>query len=342
MNPLLNIMLPQALAFMAFLVCVATIFLLAAIIAVSKIIARLKNKRWPSSGPAELFILALAACGILCVLYGGLVEPYWLSVEHLKIDSEKLAAGSIIRIVHISDLHCDAKARLESQLPAVIGTAKPDLIVFTGDAINTPEGLPHLRKCLTALAAIAPTYVVKGNWDADFFTDLDRFGGTGVTELDGQAVKMHIGPNDLYIAGLAPRTPKSIASVLNGVPADAYKIFLFHYPDYINEMAKQRVDLYLAGHTHGGQVALPFYGALVTMAKTGKRYEHGHFTLDNTHLYVNRGIGMEGGKAPRVRFLARPEVTVIDIIGTNKLSTKPSGSSSPKTRDDDNARAIRR
>jgi len=73
------------------------------------------------------------------------------------------------------------------------------------------------------------------------------------------------------------------------------------------------VDLYCAGHTHGGQVALPFYGALVTFSKYGKRFETGLYRVGETRLYVSRGIGMEGGKIPRVRFCSRPEVTVIEI-----------------------------
>jgi predicted MPP superfamily phosphohydrolase len=82
-------------------------------------------------------------------------------------------------------------------------------------------------------------------------------------------------------------------------------------------MEASKIDLYLAGHTHGGQVALPFYGALITLSKTGKKYESGLHHLSNTYMYTNRGIGMEGGKAPRVRFCARPEVTVIDISNSS-------------------------
>jgi uncharacterized protein len=71
--------------------------------------------------------------------------------------------------------------------------------------------------------------------------------------------------------------------------------------------------LYCTGHTHGGQVALPWYGALVTFARFGKRYEAGLYHEGDTWMYVNRGIGMTGGWPPRVRFGSRPELTVIDI-----------------------------
>jgi hypothetical protein len=74
-----------------------------------------------------------------------------------------------------------------------------------------------------------------------------------------------------------------------------------------------KVDLYCAGHTHGGQVALPLYGALITFSKYGKKYEAGLYREGETWLYVNRGIGMEGGSTPRVRFWAPPEVTVIEV-----------------------------
>jgi predicted MPP superfamily phosphohydrolase len=67
-----------------------------------------------------------------------------------------------------------------------------------------------------------------------------------------------------------------------------------------------------AGHIHGGQVALPFYGALVTLSRTGKTYESGLYRVGGTWLHVSRGLGMEGGHIPRVRFWARPEVTVIE------------------------------
>ncbi|MEJ2705392.1 MAG: hypothetical protein P8Z79_23375, partial [Sedimentisphaerales bacterium] len=82
----------------------------------------------------------------------------------------------------------------------------------------------------------------------------------------------------------------------------------------IEDITDFPVDLYLAGHTHGGQVALPFYGALVTLSEYGKEYESGKYQVGTTTLYVNRGIGMEGGPVPRVRFWARPEITVFEVM----------------------------
>ena len=274
------------------------------------------KKTIPKISRNEKIIIAVGAFGCLCVLYGLFVEPYWLSVEHVKLESAKLAKGQSLRIVHISDLHCDPEKRLEDKLPRVIAVEKPDVILFTGDAINSPGGLPNFRECLTKLAKIAPTYVVKGNWDAWYFRNLDRFNGTGVTELNFEAIPLDVRGSKIWIAGLPVGTKRTVKETMANAPVSDYRIFLFHYPDFIEEMARNNIDLYLAGHTHGGQVALPFYGALITLAETGKKYESGLHKLGDTYMYTNRGIGMEGGKAPRVRFCARPEVTVIDVQGT--------------------------
>ena len=103
------------------------------------------------------------------------------------------------------------------------------------------------------------------------------------------------------------------------MPPDAFKIFLYHYPDLIKNAAVQNVDLYCAGHTHGGQVALPLYGAIITFSKFGKQYEAGLYREGATWLYVNRGVGLEGGSAPRVRFWARPELTIIESVPNKNL-----------------------
>jgi predicted MPP superfamily phosphohydrolase len=117
----------------------------------------------------------------------------------------------------------------------------------------------------------------------------------------------------LWLAGVAVEQEMRVDQALQAAPRDAFTVFLYHYPDLISDIAARGIDLYLAGHTHGGQVALPFYGAIITLSKFGKKYEAGLYRIDQTSMYVNRGIGMEGGTAPRVRFWARPEITIIEI-----------------------------
>ena len=256
----------------------------------------------------------LAVAGVLCILYGRFIEPYWLSVTYNRIETPKLPTGMRpLRVVHISDLHSDPEPRLEEQLPERIAEQQPDIIVFTGDTLNTAKGLPVARKCLSRLAGIAPTFVVRGNWDAWYWRHQNLFEGTGVRELAGEASEVTINGFTFYVAGAGVGDEKEIESLLDNLPPNAFKIFLYHYPDEIMTASAHGADLYCAGHTHGGQVALPFYGALITFSKFGKRFESGLYRVRDTWLYVNRGIGMEGGTAPRVRFFARPEISVIEV-----------------------------
>jgi predicted MPP superfamily phosphohydrolase len=89
-------------------------------------------------------------------------------------------------------------------------------------------------------------------------------------------------------------------------------------PDAVDELRLrdpgQRVDLFLCGHTHGGQVCLPFWGAVITLSKYHKKYERGLFDVEGVPMVVSRGVGSGGGGVPHVRFLARPEVGVIDLV----------------------------
>jgi uncharacterized protein len=268
----------------------------------------------PRETKARRVIFALAALGSLCIAYGTFVEPYWLEVTRTRVESPKIRAGSgSVRIALVSDLHSDPKPRLEERLPQAIAAEKPDLIAFTGDSINSPKSLPVFKICMERLAAVAPVFAVRGNWDAEKWRDIDLFGGTGALELNGIPVHLTVRGVGLTIVGLPLGSHHPTGELLGKLPPKDFTIFLYHTPDRIFEAARSKLDLYLAGHTHGGQVALPFYGALVTASRFGKRFEAGLYRVDHTWLYVNRGIGMEGNFSPRVRFCARPEVTIIEV-----------------------------
>lgn len=259
-------------------------------------------------------VLTLAAIGLVCMAYARFIEPNWLQVTHVEIQSLKIPSGTFpIRIVQISDTHSEAKPRLEPRLPGVIAGLNPDLIFFTGDAANGPAGVPVFRKLMKDLSAIAPTYAVAGNWDMHHSWGDLLYGGLGITELDGKAQKVTIRGVDVWIAGAPFDQPELVNPMLAAVPRGALTVLLFHSPDLVQSLSPGKADLYFAGHTHGGQVALPYYGALITFSKFGKEYESGLSRYGDTLIYVNRGIGMEGGPVPRVRFCSRPEVTAIDL-----------------------------
>ncbi len=256
-------------------------------------------------------IYTLAVLGILCISYSRLIEPRWLSITKVTIESPKIK-GRPIRLVHITDLHCDPTVRLEDQLPRAIARLEPDLIVFTGDAANSEEGVPVLKECLKRIAAIAPTCAVRGNFDTGL---PGLFEGTGAVELGGNSISFEIDGTKVVVAGVNFGKDEGAFRLENELPPESYVICIHHLPDLFPGLAARGgADLCCAGHTHGGQVALPFYGALVTLSRFGKRYEYGLYRENGMHLFVSRGVGMEGGHAPRVRFCARPEVAIIEIV----------------------------
>jgi predicted MPP superfamily phosphohydrolase len=249
---------------------------------------------------------------MICLVWGFFIEPYWIEVKMVEIPTSKLK-HSIVRVVQISDLHCESRAGNEEKVVRIVNATKPDVIVFTGDAANNTRGLKRFKDTMSRLEARLAKVAVRGNYDMGVFRKADLFGGTGFVELDANSIKAEKDGEKFWITGVTCEKEGEIGNVLKKVPGDCFSIFLHHYPDLVEDLAGQNVDLYLAGHTHGGQIALPFYGAIITLSEFGKKYESGMHTVGGTILYVNRGIGMDGGFAPRVRFLARPEITVFEI-----------------------------
>ena len=298
-----------------FLVATIGVFVAAASLLLRAAAGKLRGK------PAELSpferrvqkaVYALAAFGVLCVLYGWAVEPYRLAVTTVRVESPKVA-GDPVRVVLLSDTHCDPKVRLEGGIPAAAAALHPDLIVFTGDSVNEEAALPRFKALMTELAKVAPVYAVSGNWDAWFWAKLDLYGGTGVRRLEGEALDLTVRGTKLRLLGLPADEGYQGKTLFARADTQSLSIALHHYPDEVYQASDAGVDLYLAGHTHGGQVALPLYGALVTLSRWGKRFEAGRYQVGPTTLYVNRGIGMEGGHAPRVRFWAAPELTLLEL-----------------------------
>ena len=225
----------------------------------------------------------------------GKIEPHWLQVNHVTIETGKFPKhAKPLRIVLISDAHSEARPLLEDRVLEVVRAQHPDLILFTGDATNGEAGVPVFRKLMRDMAAIAPTFVV--------------------LQAKCPAMQLNIHGLPLAITGLDDTSSATISSLYRGVPENEFMIFMNHGPERIIEVSDYGVDLYCAGHIHGGQITLPFYGAIYTESDFGKKNEWGLHKVEHTYLYVNRGLGMTGGVVPRLRFFARPEVTVIDVV----------------------------
>ena len=166
---------------------------------------------------------------------------------------------------------------------------------------------------MAKLEAPLGKFAVTGNWDFSYWSAIDLFDGTGFEELRLRKRIVEKDGESIILSGLAFENGKRSSRVTKKLKPEDFNLFLYHNTDLMDYFDGIPVDLYLCGHTHGGQIALPFYGALTTLSRHGKQYEAGLYQRGHIQLYVNRGIGLEGGWSPKVRFWARPEIAVFDI-----------------------------
>jgi hypothetical protein len=147
----------------------------------------------------------------------------------------------------------------------------------------------------------------------------------GIVVLEDQAQGLEVAGRQLWLMGVSPTRDLAsdadrLANLVAAAPAGIPRLLLYHTPDLMPEAAALGVDLYLAGHTHGGQWRLPGFGAILTSSRYWKRYEAGLYCQGKTHMYVSRGLGLEGFGAPRARFFCPPEVVNVTFGGQAPLT----------------------
>ncbi len=312
---MITMSLREGISLVIFLLLLLVLYGWEALLLIDYIWGRICRRSGKSERSARRYLLlhVAAAVGIACMLYGHFVEPSWIEVHTVTLRTPKLRTARF-RLVQITDLHCDRRIRNEEKMVRLINSLKPDIVVATGDYLNRSWGLAHLRSALKRLDAPLGKFAVTGNQDAVWRPPLDLLDGTGFRWLQQEAVAVTKGSDSLGISGAGFAHSGVSLDPVRALPVDRFNIFLFHTPDLVEDISGPSVDLYLCGHTHGGQVCLPGYGAVITFSKFGKKYESGLYHVGPTTLYVNRGLGLEPGPGPQVRFLARPEIAVFDIV----------------------------
>ncbi|HUS94177.1 MAG TPA: metallophosphoesterase [Patescibacteria group bacterium] len=272
--------------------------------------------------------------GSLALAYGTVIEPFRLIMTFLDIETDRLPDNAApIRILHISDLHIERLTFREEKLLELIRHTQPDLILITGDYLNLsytndPQAHAQVRQLLGNIFAPYGVFATLGSPLVDIrevVTPL--FDGLSVRLLVNEWEEIQLGDDRcVVLLGLdcshhLPTDRRQLADLVMASPNTGPRILLYHAPDLMVEASQHEVDLYLCGHTHGGQVRLPGYGAILTSSQLGKRYEMGLYRSGRTQMYVSRGVGLEGLSAPRVRFLAPPEITLVTMHGN--LRNKP-------------------
>lgn len=274
------------------------------------------------------FLKGALAVGAMGVIGDGVFfEPRRIVVAKKTVSINSLPdIFDGFKICQITDVHHGPFVGLKF-IERVVETAnslRPDLIVLTGDYIDRSNkyAVPAVN-CLIKLKSPHGVLAVLGNHDHWESAELirDVFSKYNIPVITNSHRFIEIKNKAICVAGVGDllEDKPDLKSAINGVPPDIARILLSHNPDYAEVMPKdERVDLVLAGHTHGGQIRMPLLSiAPVTMSNYGQKYAGGLVKLANTQVYVSRGIGVVGFP---VRFNCPPEITLISLTKTEHKS----------------------
>ncbi len=225
-------------------------------------------------------------------------------------------AFSDFTILHLSDLHLDCLAGLSERLREVISQVSVDLCVLTGDYRFEVEGTAEaanreLVKVLPCVRSRLGMAGILGNHD--FLESASSLEQMGVRMLLNSSIEVRQGVESVWLVGLDDPHYygcDDLPTALKGVPGDAFKILLVHSPEMLREASTAGFDLYLCGHTHAGQICLPWFGPIIRNAACSRRFLRGKWRFEDVQGYTSAGIG---ASLLPVRFQCPPEVTVITL-----------------------------
>ena len=247
------------------------------------------------------------------------LDVNFTKLEEVSIDTNKLPEGSSIRLLQISDVHNKKSQKSNQQLLRLVQEAQPDIVAITGDIVDdNTKDLENVYKLVEGIAAICPKiYFVTGNheWRGGLAEDLMMgLSKRGVKILDNTNEFVKIRNLSLNLCGVADWTSGQLDlnQALKGAESDTYTVMLAHDPWITNDYKDFVPDLTLSGHTHGGQVRLPWVGAIVAPGqKLFPELDKGFYNLtNNKFLYIDSGVGTS---AFPIRFLDRSQITLITI-----------------------------
>lgn len=250
-----------------------------------------------------------------------LVNNDQFDVSFYELDSEKI--DSPIRTVVLADMHQKTFSDGNALLYETIRNLKPDFISVVGDAVTEKrEDVAWLREFCSQLVSIAPVYYSLGNHEISAILYSGKpikqvIGETGVTLLNDEVVTVSYHDQQLAIGGLSRRREdiKKVAPdfMQNFLAADGFHLLLTHYPEnFDGYLENEAFDLALSGHAHGGQIRLPFVGAVYTQDQgLFPKLTQGMHLFDHGALVISRGLG---DSSPFPRINNPPELVVVDIF----------------------------
>ena len=285
----------------------------------SKRITRRNLLKLLGFGLLDFVLLALGGLG-----YGIVVEPYLVKVENVHLKLRRLPkVFSGIRIAQLSDIHMGGWMDLDrlKQVAEQIQAQKPDLLLLTGDfvmshdfAVSSRQILTDLREVLVPLAASIPSFAVLGNHDywASASTIREMLSSCGITVLENSVSTIRRDGANLHICGVDDIWEGTVHMdrIVAQLTDDSAAILMAHEPDFADTSAATgKFDLQVSGHSHGGQIVLPFFGPPI-LPHLGWKYPGGLYQIGEMYQYTNRGVGTV--RIP-VRINCPPEITVFQL-----------------------------
>jgi uncharacterized protein len=272
-----------------------------------------------------LTVLGLSSGGYL---YANRIEPSLIDIQEHNI-KHPLIPNSFdgIKMIQFSDTHLGFQYNLHqfNKLVKKINSLQPDIILFTGDLMDEPNQYTEINKLIPILKNLqAPLgkFCIFGNHDhggygSEIYRNIMETTNFTVLLNDSAQVKLMDG-SKIYLLGIddAMLGKPNLPLTLKNVPTDSFKILLSHAPDLAETAVQYPIHWQLSGHSHGGQIKIPFFGALVT-PPFGQIYPEGLYSIGENNplsLYVNRGIGTT--RLP-FRFMSKPELTVFTLESEN-------------------------
>ena len=274
-------------------------------------------------------LCVLALVPVPLGIYATYIEPFWLRIDHVELEVESVSEN--IRIGVLADLQTTEIGSYESSAIDRLIDAAPDLVLIPGDLYQIDqnrfdEKVPEFNEAIQRLVDAVPNVLlVSGNTDhVDGLGKIVR--GTSARVLNNQIETLEINGNTVSVLGITLFGNEQIAELRAEQLAESsadLRILLAHQPDEIRLIESTPVDLLVSGHTHGGQIALPFIGPLVTASDVPRHVAAGGLhELHGTPVYVSTGVGRERSTAPQVRFGVRPSIGIIDITGDTRAISK--------------------
>lgn len=252
------------------------------------------------------FKMGLACLSIIFLTYVWFIEPRWIEVTYHQVNGE---IEGELKIVQISDLHTKGFGAIEKKVLNLLYEIKPDVIVLTGDVSSPGSTRSDYYDVLSRFKAPKGVYFVHGNWEywapSEGFSEL--LSKAEIINLDNANIQLD---KNVWLLGfedaLEGKPDKGLA--FKNVPSGAYKIGIFHSPIYFDAVFNN-VDIALSGHTHGGQVRLPFLPPF-WLPQGSSRYASGWFSRGRGKMYVSRGVGTS---ILPFRLFCRPEIAVFNL-----------------------------